>query len=61
MLRKVTKNGVRDYLLDGNFFKSSQDSGGAPNRYEISGIADLNGDGKMEIVLYSEYYEGSAS
>jgi hypothetical protein len=61
MLRKVTKVGVKDYLLDGNFFKNSEESGGAPNRYEITGIVDLNGDGKMEIVLYSEYYEGSAS
>ena len=28
---------------------------------EISAIADLNGDGKMELVLYSAYYEGSDS
>lgn len=61
MLRKVTKAGVKDYLLDGNFFKSKNDSGGAPDRYQITGIADLNGDGKMEIVLFSEYYEGEAS
>ena len=61
MLRKVTKSGVKDYLVDGNIYKSTQDNSGAPNRYEISSIADLNGDGKMEIVLYSEYYEGSAS
>ena len=27
MLRKVTKRGVKDYLLDGDFFKSPQDSG----------------------------------
>lgn len=61
MLRKVTRSGVRDFLLDGNFFKRGQENGGAPNRYEISSIADLNGDGKMEIVLYSEYYEGAGS
>lgn len=61
IVRKTTKTGVRDYLLDGNFFKQGEENGGAPNRYEISSIADLNGDGKMEIVLYSEYYEGSNS
>ncbi|MEO6656550.1 MAG: hypothetical protein ABIO36_10755 [Pyrinomonadaceae bacterium] len=61
MLRKVTKSGVKDYLLDGNIHRSAHDDDGAPNRFLISGIADLNGDGKMEIVLYSEYYEGSAS
>ncbi len=61
MLRKVTKDGVKDYLVDGNIFKSGQDNGGAPNRYEISSIADLNGDGKMEVVIYSEYYEGAGA
>jgi hypothetical protein len=29
--------------------------------YHLSAIADLNGDGCMEIVLYSAYYEGSSS
>ena len=61
MLRKVTKNGVKDFMVDGNIFKSGQDNGGAPNRYEISSIADLNGDGKMEVIIYSEYYEGAGT
>lgn len=61
MLRKVTKDGVKDYMVDGNIFKTGQDNGGAPNRYEISSIADLNGDGKMEVVIYSEYYEGAGA
>lgn len=29
--------------------------------FELSSIVDLNGDGKMELVVYSEYYEGSAA
>lgn len=61
MLRKMTKDGVKDYMVDGNIFKTGQDNGGAPNRYEISSIADLNGDGKMEVVIYSEYYEGAGA
>ncbi|CAN5350537.1 hypothetical protein BH10ACI3_BH10ACI3_15030 [soil metagenome] len=61
LLRKVTKGGVKDYLVDGNIFKKGEDNGGAPNRYEISGIADLNGDGRMEVVIYGEYYEGSGT
>lgn len=61
MLRKMTKDGVKDHLVDGNIFKTGQDNGGAPNRYEISSIADLNGDGKMEVVIYSEYYEGAGA
>lgn len=61
MMRKTTGSGVKDYLLDGNFFTKGKDNGAAPNRYEISSIADLNGDGKMEIVIYSAYYEGEGS
>lgn len=29
--------------------------------YEISSFADLDGDGKMEILLHGEYYEGSST
>jgi hypothetical protein len=61
MLRKRNGKRTDDYLLDGNFFTNPDESGQAPNRYQISSIADLNGDAKMEIVLYSEYYEGSAA
>lgn len=27
-------------------------------RHEVSSVADLDGDGKMELVMYSEFYEG---
>ena len=30
------------------------------NIFEISSLADLNGDGKLELVIYSRYYEGNA-
>ena len=33
----------------------------APNAYTLAGIYDLNGDGKMEIVLRSNYYEGGST
>ncbi len=32
-----------------------------PNRREISAIADLNDDGKMEFALWDIYYEGNRS
>jgi hypothetical protein len=32
-----------------------------PRANHLSAIADLNGDGIMELVLYNAYYEGSAS
>ncbi len=37
------------------------DEGPLPRANHLSAIADLNGDGVMEIVLYSAYHEGSGS
>ena len=48
---------VTDHMLIGEFYLKNTQFG-APNEHHISAIADLNGDGKMEIVLYGFYYEG---
>lgn len=61
LLRKATKAGIRDYMVDGNIYKRGQEDAGPKQRYEITGIADLNGDGKIEVVIYAEYYEGAAT
>lgn len=45
---------VKDIRLKGN-------EGSLVRNYHLSAIADINGDGVMEIVLYSAYYEGSSS
>jgi hypothetical protein len=37
------------------------DDGGLPRGNHISAIADLNGDGVMEIIGYDAYHEGSSS
>jgi hypothetical protein len=29
--------------------------------HEVGAVLDLDGDGKMEIVLHSQYYEGGAT
>jgi hypothetical protein len=57
LLRKAVGKTVTDHLLVGDFVTKKIDFG-APSEHEISGIADLNGDGKMEIVLHGSYYEG---
>jgi hypothetical protein len=60
MIRKVSGKKVEEILLEGDFIKKNIEFG-APNAYQISAIADLNGDGKMEVVVFGEYYEGSFS
>lgn len=57
MVRKAVGGMVAEYLLAGDFIKKNIDFG-APSQHEISALADLNGDGRMEIVLYGQYYEG---
>ena len=57
MVRKAVGKAVTDHLLKGDFITKKIDFG-APTENQISAIVDLNGDGKMEIVLYGSYYEG---
>lgn len=57
LVRKAVGKVVTDHLLEGDFIVKNVDFG-APNEYHISAIADLNGDGIMEIVLNGSYYEG---
>ena len=57
IVRKAVGKTVTDHLLDGDFILKKVDFG-APTENHISAISDLNGDGKMEIVLYGLYYEG---
>jgi hypothetical protein len=60
LVRKMVGNTVRNVFLAKDIRRGSNE-GGLPRGYHVSAIADLNGDGRMEIVLYSAYYEGSSS
>ena len=60
LLRKIVAGKVQNIVVTGEFIKNKTDYG-VPSSFKISSIVDLNGDGKMEIVLYSEYYEGSSA
>ncbi|MEP6704121.1 MAG: hypothetical protein ABJB34_04895 [Acidobacteriota bacterium] len=57
MVRKSVGKTLTDHLLQGDFILKRVDFG-APTENHLSAIADLNGDGKMEIVLTGSYYEG---
>ena len=66
LLRRVVAGKVETQLVAGEFHpkaypgKGSDDDASfdAPNAYKVIGAFDLDGDGKMEIVIGSNYYEG---
>ena len=57
LLRKIVNGKVQNILVGGDFITKNIDFG-APNEVKLSTIADLNGDGKMELIIYGRYYEG---
>lgn len=57
LLRRVVAGKVRTQLLAGEIYPKPNSSS-TPNVYEISAVLDLNGDGKLEVVIHSMYYEG---
>ena len=60
LLRKTVKGKPQNILLEGDFFTRKGEYA-PPNEREISAVADLDGDGNMEIVLHGYYYEGDWS
>lgn len=65
LLRRVVAGKVETQLVDGEFhpkaYVRKDDSFDAPNVYTLIAVLDLDGDGKMEIVVNSSYYEGAVT
>lgn len=57
MVERVIEGKTKTELLDGEFYPEAK-ADSAPNRFEIAALLDLNGDGKIDIVVRSAYYEG---
>jgi hypothetical protein len=58
LLRKTVGGKAQNILIEGEFFKK-RGYYDPPNERRILAVADLNGDGRMEIVLDTFYYEGN--
>ena len=65
LLRRVVTGKVESQLIAGEFYpkaypKARQEEGrfDAPNAYKVIATLDIDGDGKMEVVIHSQYYEG---
>lgn len=59
-LRKIVKGKVRTTLLEGEAYAKDR-TFSAPSVFNVGGVFDLNGDGKMEILLMGRYYEGDST
>jgi hypothetical protein len=57
ILRRVVAGKVQTQLVVGEVYQKPDESV-APNVYQVTAVLDLNGDGKLEVIVHSFYYEG---
>lgn len=58
--RRVVKGKVRTRLIDGEFYPKAKEFN-APSHYRVAAVLDVDGDGAMEVITASVYYEGGAT
>jgi hypothetical protein len=57
ILRRLVASKVQTQLVAGELYPKP-DEPVAPNVYQVAAVLDLNGDGKLEVIVHSFYYEG---
>lgn len=61
-LRKLVKGRARDIILVEAYYpRATAEPWTPPEQHSVAAVLDLNGDGKMEIIVHGMYYEGSWS
>jgi hypothetical protein len=60
IMRKLVRGKVETVVLAEDV-QAKKIEFGAPFKFDIAGVLDLNGDGVMEVVLHDRYYEGAGS
>jgi hypothetical protein len=61
LLRKIVRGKVQDKLLVEHFYPRKIRYPETPYQHKVAAVLDLNGDGKMEVIVHGAYYEGSWS
>lgn len=61
LLRKVIKGKAETIVIEGEYHPKPRnpETDGPPDEYEIAAVLDLNGDGRMEVIVAGGYYEGN--
>jgi hypothetical protein len=57
-LRKLIHGRVQNIIIDGEFYPLVKEQTGPPSQYRIAAVGDVDGDGTMEVIVRSDYYEG---
>lgn len=57
ILQRLVDGNVQTKLVAGEVYAKPAESV-APNVYNLAAVLDLNGDGKLEVIVHSFYYEG---
>ncbi len=60
-MRKVINGKAKNFLIAGEFHPKKPEIEDYISEFDLSAVADLNGDGRMELILESIYSYGGMS